>query len=272
MKYIVVGLVLLFCFHGNSQRKPTLKGNRNVVEVKEELPAFNRIEIIDNLEIFIETASSTGYAISGDENLIDILKFKVEDGTLIISSFYNITSKKKLEITIYCNDLTALSLQDGSLKTKGKLALDRLDINTFGYSKMELNAKAALLNLTMEGNSSGDFNLESDSLNINLTDKVDARVFSMGERNTVELQKNASARLEGSTDILQLNLYGTTKLKADRLEANTIEVKIQESATAWLFAVQNFNLFSKEKARSFLYGNPKISVLEFLDTSELIKR
>ncbi len=272
MKNILVVLGLLCCFQAYSQRKPNIKGNRNVTEVREELPAFDKIELIDNLEVFVEGASTNAYTISGDDNLIDILKFKVEDRTLLISSFYNITSKKRLEITIYCNELVTLSMQDGTIKTRGSLSADRLDITASGYAKMELNAKAGLLNLHMEGNSSGDFNFESDSLNINLTDKVDARIFSIGERNTVELKKNASARLEGTAAVLQATIYGGAKLKAERLEANTIEATVQESTTAWLFAVEEFKLSSRGSARTYLHGSPQITISEFLNTSELLKR
>ena len=78
-----------------AQRKPKIKGNRNVVEVKEDLPSFNAIRLDDNLEVYLQEGAAEGYVVEADDNLLDILKFRVVDGTLNISSFYNIRSRKK---------------------------------------------------------------------------------------------------------------------------------------------------------------------------------
>ena len=97
IKNTIVFLALVFCFQAFAQRKPKIKGNKKVVEVVEELPPFNAIELNDDLKIFLEKSSSEAFIIKADDNLIDVLKFKVVDSTLIITSFYKIISKKKLD-------------------------------------------------------------------------------------------------------------------------------------------------------------------------------
>src|SRR5690606_8463298 len=115
---------VLFCGTGFSQRTPTIKGNGKITEVTEVLPSFNALELVDNLDLFLEPSNETGYSISADENLIDVLKLKVEDKTLKISSYYKITSKKKLEITIRYNDLNKITLQDGTVGSKEVISMN----------------------------------------------------------------------------------------------------------------------------------------------------
>ncbi|MEX0361433.1 MAG: DUF2807 domain-containing protein, partial [Allomuricauda sp.] len=100
LKNLAIVLLLLFNLTAFAQRKPKIKGSRIVTEVNGELPMFNAVQLNDDLNIVLKKSFGPGYKIEADDNLIDILKFNVVDGTLIISSFYDITSKKKLDITI----------------------------------------------------------------------------------------------------------------------------------------------------------------------------
>ncbi|MEO0528457.1 MAG: DUF2807 domain-containing protein, partial [Bacteroidota bacterium] len=113
-KFIIVVLILSYGTV-TAQRKPKIKGNRVVVEVREELPAFNAIELNDDLEITLHKSADPGYVITADDNLIDVLKFKVADSTLMISSFYKIIAKKKLEITINYRELESITMKEGKI-------------------------------------------------------------------------------------------------------------------------------------------------------------
>lgn len=271
MKNLIALIVLLVCFQTFAQRKPKIKGNKSVVEVREELPSFKAIELIDDLEIVLQKGSSDGYAINADDNLIDVLKFKVQDSILIISSFYKITSKRKLEITVNYTELEAITMRDGKINMKDVISSDELYVNTYGPSRLELNATASVMNINMEGMSSGDFNLASDSLNITLKDRIDVRIYAVGASNTIQMHKNASAKIEGSADLLSVDLFGNSNLKASKLEAANIKANLEESPNARLNALENIELSSRGSSKTYLYGNAKIVILDFLDTSQLHK-
>ncbi len=269
MKNLITLIVLLACFQTFAQRKPKIKGNKSVVEVREDLPSYKAIELIDDLEIVLQKGSNEGYTINADDNLIDVLKFKVQDSILIISSFYKITSKKKLEITVNYTELESITMRDGKINMKDVISSDELHVNTYGPSRLELNATAPVMNIKMEGMSSGDFNLVSDSLNITLKDRIDVRIYAVGASNTIQMHNNASAMIEGSADLLSVNLFGNSNLKASKLEAANISANLEESTNARLNAIENIELSSRGSSKTYLYGNAKIVVLEFLDTSQL---
>ncbi len=272
MKHVILFLSLMVCFQAFSQRKPKIKGNRNVVEVQKSLPPFRAIELKDDLEISLQQAPEEGYAITADDNLIDVLKFQVEDSTLIIGSFYNITGKKKLDITVYYNYLEAISLRNGDIRMKQPIISDVLDVKIYEAAQIQLNAEATQININMEGNSSGDFTLTGDEMNFVLKDRIDARMYTDSKTNHFKMEKNASARMEGTVDSLNVNLSGNTNLRGQRLEANIVIANLQESATAEVNATTDFELTSSGSSKTYLYGDAKIKIIDFLDTSELHKK
>lgn len=271
MKHFILFISFLCVVQVSAQRKPKIKGNKQVVDYQEDLPPYSAIELKDDLEIHLERAASEGYAITADDNLIDVLKFKVEDSTLVISSFYNITGKKKLDITVYYNELNAITLLDGKLIADGPISTRELYINTYNSSKLELSTDADLTNVKMEGNSFGDFNVNGGEISLILKDRVDAKVYTMTQLNNVKMYKNASIKLEGTTDQLFADLMESASLKAERLEATKVFLTIQHSANADVNASEDLELTANGSSRTHLYGSPQVTLLEFNDTAELHK-
>lgn len=272
MKKIVLAVLILTHCIVHAQRKPKIKGNRSVIEVIQDLPDFNAVELNDDLAITLSKSVTPGYVINADDNLIDILKFEVRDSTLVISSFYTITAKKQLDITVNYRELESITMREGQIGMVDIINTDRLYVNTFGASKLQLNADASIMDLNMEGSSSGDFNLDIDSLSITLRDKIKAEIYSVSEKNTVEARNNASFRMEGTTDTLQIKLMGNTNARTEKLEAATVIANMEGSANARFFAHQNFTLSSSGTAKTYLYGNPQVTVSQFMGTSTLFKR
>ena len=272
MKKLTIFLLALSLGAVHAQRKPKIKGNRDVVEVSYSLPEFNAIELNDDLDIILERSSAIGYDLIADDNLIDILKFEVVDGTLVISSFYKITSKKKLDITVQFNELTAVTVRDGKVSMDDVASAEQFTATISGSAKADLNADAGVVTLMMEGNSSGNFNFETDSLALDLRDRIDTRIYTTTGIADIRMQKNAGATLEGTADTLNLTMRGNTNLKAARMESAVVRADLDETPTVRLNASRDFELFSKGSSKTYLYGNPKIVIHEFMDTSELLKR
>lgn len=271
MKKLVWLLVICTVWTAQAQRKPKIKGNKNVVEVAENLPAFNAITLNDDLDIFLQKGNTEGYQLTADDNLIDVLKFRVVDSTLIITSFYKITGKKKLDIVIKYYDLNEITVNDGRIRMQDKIDTDELTVRTTGSAKLELNANASVMDIVMDGNSSGDFNLEGDSLNITLKNRIDVGIYAVSETNIITLQDNASAKMDGSCINMQVNLSNNSNLKAQKLMADLVNANLEGSPTARIYAKETLELSSSGASKTYLSGDAKIEILDFLDTSELHK-
>ena len=272
MKRVILFFLAFTTLAVSAQRKPKIKGNKSIVNVNEDLPFFNAIEVKDDLEISLNETTIPGYSITADDNLIDILRFDVVDSTLIIRSFYKITTKKQLDITVNYNELERIVLQQGKLVTKNMIKADELNIRTYGTYKLVLNAKASMVYLNMEGTSSGNLNIQSDSIDLVLKDKINLNIYTTTGKGNIQMHNNTSAVAEGTADIMNIKLSGSSDLKAQKMETGVITAVLEETAKARVFAYKSIDLSSSGSAKTYLWGNPKIILNEFLNTSELYKR
>jgi len=272
MKKITVLALLLVPIVILAQRKPKIKGNREVTEVREELPVFNAIELNDNLDIVLKKSFGEGYEITADDNLVDVIKFEVEDSTLVISSFYTITAKKKLDIVINFKELKAITLREGKITTTDIVKTDQLYVNVFGSSRLNLKADAFVANVNMEDTSKGDFNFDVDSLNVTAKNRADVKMYAVTGAKQIELQNNAVLDIEGSSESMQLKMFNDTKYRGAKMQAADVSAQLEASTVARLHATRSLELQSRGSAKTFLHGEPKITLLEFLDTSQLLKK
>lgn len=243
-----------------------------MTEVSEQLPPFTAIELVDNLDVELKKSFGEGYEIVADDNLIGVLKFEVLDSTLVISSFYDIISKKKLEITVNVRELKAITVKEGKVFGEAMIESDEWYLNTYGNSELDIDASGFTANINAEDNSSINLNLDVDSLNVVMKHKTDGIIYAVSGAKKVDLTDSASLSLEGTTENLEVSMVANTKLKADKLEAAEVHLSNKESGFARVNAYRTFNLRSTGNSKTHLYGNPKITIDEFFDTSQLLKK
>lgn len=267
-------LLILLCttLAIQAQRKPKIKGNKTVIEVKEALPPFTKLELRDDLDVTLRRSNEEAYTVSADDNLIDVLKFRVEDSTLVISSFYQITSKRKLDIEIAYTQLNSIMLSDGRLTSIDKISSEELTITTLGTAKIELGADAGLVKIDMQDNSSATFNLTTDSLAVTLINKANASIYSNSFNNSLTMRDNTRLEIEGTADNFGITLEGNANLRAEDLETRKISATLMASSDARFYVTENINLRQQGSSRCYLYGDPTIELKQFADTAELFKR
>lgn len=272
VRHLLLFFVLLVGCMVYSQRKPKIKGNRNVVEVREPLAPFNAVQLNDDLDINLQAGTTGEYIIEADDNLIDILKFEVENETLIISSYYKVTSKKKLDITINFSELFRIDANEGNVVVKDRFTTEYLEVNTKGSARVEIDVNADAMAITMNDYGRGNFKVDSDSLNIRLAENADLRLFGVMENTLLYMQRNSKADLEGFTNVFQFQLLDNSDLKAKRLEANAVQANLEGSSSAEVLSTATVELNSKGTSKTYVFGDGKINLQEFLDTSELYRR
>jgi len=272
VKYMILLLLSLSTAMVYAQRKPKIRGNRNVTEVSKELPGFLAVCLLDDLEVSLQRAPGPGYEIEADDNLIDILKFEVTSDTLFISSFYKVTGRKQLQIRVRYNELNAITVRAGSISVSEPVTSDLLSVRTEAGGRLQLNARVPRLLLRMQDQSSGDFNIESDSLEVVLTNSAEARIYQVNEEMELTMGDQSDALIEGTAGTMTLKMEAGSKLRAERLEADTIKASLGGTASAYLHPTGLFELSSKESPNIYLYGDAEINIVEFGDTSVLYKR
>lgn len=254
-----------------AQRKPRIKGNRQVTEVTQSLPPFSQVRLADGLEVRLERGDTEEVRLEVDENLVDVLRFEVSGNTLTIASFYDITGSKKLSITVRYRELTALETTAGTLISDEIIGGDLMELRASESSKLQLRLHANLLNLAMEGNSRADLNVEADSLHIAMGDQADAAIYTNNEALALELAGHATLALEGVSASASVQVVEYGNLKAEGLVATRMQARLEASAVGRLRADSELQLDLSGGSRTYLYGQPRISIGRFADRAELHK-
>lgn len=254
-----------------AQRKPRIKGNRQVIEVTQSLPPFSQVQLADDLEVRLERGDTEEVRLEVDENLVDVLRFDVSGSTLTIASFYAITGSRKLAITVRYRELTALEATAGTLISEEVINGDLMEVSASEASKLQLRLRANLLNLALEGNSRADLNVEADSLHLAMGDQVDATIYTANQGMALELGGHAALALEGVSASASVQVLEYGNLKADGLVATRMQARLEASAVGRLRADSELQLDLSGGSRTYLYGQPRISIARFADRAELHK-
>lgn len=264
---LAIGPTLMF-----GQRKPKIKGSRVLTQESNSLPEFNAIEVKDGVAVTLRKSRDTGYEIEADDNLIDVFKFEVLDSTLVISSFYTVTAKKKLDIVVDFTSLNRITVNNGKVKSEDLISNEVLYFNSYGKSSMDLRASAGFMDLILDDAGAGDLNLDVDSLNIRASKKVKMGIYATSESSSIIVSDKATLDFEGTCQDLDLDASGDARFRGAKLICETVNVSAQDNATVRTNVSDSITLASRGGPKTFLYGNPKISITEFLDKSQLIKK
>ena len=272
MNRLLVLLLLVAPLLLQAQRKPKLRGNRKVLEVSERLPAFRAIELKDDLTVNLSRANEESYDMAADENLLDVVNFDVIDGTLVISSFYQITARKKLEIVVYYRDLVSLTAEDGELLAHEMLTADEIDVLLKGDAKLKLGAEGKKATVHLQNRAQADLNLEVTELEIDARHRSDLPLFAVADKTEVELNDTASIDAEGTSAQLHAEIAGNARLRAQRLETTEVELTLDGSGLARVLALARLTLDAGGNGKAFLSGDPTIVIKRFEGEVQLQKK
>ncbi|MFD0834900.1 GIN domain-containing protein [Mariniflexile aquimaris] len=273
MKIVLYALTILISFTVTAQKKQKVKGNKEVIEVQDNLPPFNQIEIMDGLEVTLMQTSTSGYRLKTDSNLVNVIKINVLDSILHVYSTHKITSSKTIEIDIDFLNLDQIVIhEDSKLTGKNLFNLNALTMSTDEGSNFELDLKTNALLLQMNGSAKGKLNLNADTTKITLNDKAFLKGTISSNKLETFLKEKSDMTIEGDTEDFNIQIAGSSNMKANNLKATNAFVNAANSSDIAIYASKNLNLYAKGKSNIYVYGNPEIKVEGLNDKSQIIKK
>ena len=275
MKKITILTILLLCsFFINAQKKAKVKGNKIVTEVtKDILETFNAIEIDDNLEVNLRQGNQNGYFLMADENLIDIVQFKVKDSILKIFTTNKIVSSKKLEITLTVNEIEHIILKnDVKLTGEGELSSEKLYLSAYNSSKFELHIKADDVTVTLHRNAGGKLRIKSENTTFLVTDRTDLKASVVSDKVRATLTKKSQLKLEGDSNYAAYNLKDNSKLDGKTMKVTSADLYTSNTSDVHVYASRNLELYAQGKSNVYVYGSPKMEIKGLTDKSKIIKK
>jgi len=276
MKKLILILLAIVSLPAFAQKKEKIKGNREVLIKKFTVPSFSAIEVGEKFKVKLQKATdTTRVVIEADDNLFDVIHFNVENDVLKFWTTMEIVKKKRLRITVFVPD----HFHKIKLIEKGKVFNDeQLDLKTL---ELEANDKSeAELNLHLKDNleltalGKPDLNLEvfAPKASIRLSDDAELEAKVNIKSATIDMDKHASCKLEGSIDQLILKAGEKAEVKAEKLLAKEVKLSVFDKATVYINVSNQIKMNLSGKTETYLFGSPEIKLKTFEGNAVLYKK
>jgi len=256
----------------NSQEK--LKGNKDVTTENRSISDFNKIDVIDNIDVFLTYNEIQSVNVETDSNLQDAVITEVNNGTLVIKLSDKIVRKKELMVHIKVNrKLKEINgYNNAKIMSKNSIAIDSLTINTFDNSDINLKINSSIVKINSKKSSNLKLEILSNTITINAEENSNLKGTVDTKEAVLTLLDKASINLEGSTAFFEIETLGNTSFKGKDFKSEKALVNATNSSNTYINTAKAIDIRAKNSAEVYLYSNPKITLTEFFDKASLHKR
>lgn len=257
-----------------AQKKPRIKGDKNVLEINNIIKeGFNKIVIDDGLEVKFIPSQTSFYRLETDANIAKGMNFKVVDSVLQIYSENRIVSSKKLNIEVSAGNIEAITLKnDASIESKRVLESRKMILTASGSSKFDLDIDSKSVGIVLSENAGGRLKIKSDSTYINMGDRTDLKGDLTAKKLSVSLVNNAELKLDGTSDFASFNVSAGSSLKLDELRVDSASLNASGKTDVYINIAKELDVYAKDKSTIYIYGEPKMNVLGLTDDAKIEKK
>ncbi len=277
MKKFLVLLSLAFAvYSAPAQKKGKIKGNKEVLIKKFDLPHFTALDLDEHFKVRLQKAiDTTRVIIETDDNLFDVIHFKVENGVLQFYTTMEIVKKKRLRITIFVpEDFNRITLhQHAEVFNDENLNLSSLTLETNDKTKANLNLHLKdkwVVNAL--GKSESDIEVYAGEAAIYLSEDAFMKGVLNIKKLSLTMDDHAKAKLSGEVAQMTLKIKEKAKIDAVELNVKKAVIKAFDKASLEITVKDLAELYLSGHTKTFLYGNPKIKLKAFEDNAILYKK
>ncbi len=129
----------------------SVKGNGKARAEQRTVPAFEALSVSGALEIAVTVGGTQSIEITGDDNVLPIIRTRVIKGALVIDSKEGYSTKTPLRVRITTPKLGSLTSSGACSGTIAGISGERFTVDASGASSFELTGAAERLALEVSG-------------------------------------------------------------------------------------------------------------------------
>ncbi|WBX73235.1 DUF2807 domain-containing protein [Tenacibaculum pacificus] len=257
-----------------AQNKQKIKGNKQVITTSNSIDkAFNKIEIDDALDVSVNQSDKNSYVLITDENLHEVIHFRVIDSVLKIATTHKISRSKKLKISLDFVSLEKITLKNGAkIKGEGVFNSKVIHIDSYNSSEFELDLKVEEITVNMLQKSKGMLKIKATKTTFLMSDKARLKANVLTDDFTAKLMNSADLNLSGVAKKATFSLKESADVKAEGMKISEVDIYTSGSADASIYADKNLTLYAQDKSKIQIYGEPKIAIKGFKGSAKLFKK
>ena len=180
--------------------KDRVSGSGRAKNEAREVAPFTAIEVRCAGTINVTAQGNRGLEISGDDNIVPLIKTEVRNNTLYVTADKDYDQKNKVQINISTPDLAKFVFAGAGEATLSKIKNNQLEIVASGAGELKASGETQEADITL----SGAGRVDTRDL---LAEKAKATSTGVGEMDVY-----ASQQLDASTSgVGEINYYGNPK-------------------------------------------------------------
>lgn len=267
--YIFLAFMPLLSF---SQEK--LKGNKQVTIENREITNFNKIEIIDNLEVLLTYNSEQSVVVEADSNLQEAIITEVNQGVLTVKTLGRIVKNKALKVRININpNLVHINTYNNAkVVSDNILNIDSLQIQAFDNSEVDLKLNSKSVSILAKKNTNLNFHILSDYFTIISEENAKIKGNVNTKEASIKLLDRSTTDIDGSTNNITIEANGTSTFKGKNFLSKIAEITLSNKASAFVNAESKIEILARNNAEVYIYNSAKITLTEFFDKAAIYKR
>lgn len=158
-----IGLIFLSC---NENFNTGIQGSGNITKEKRTIAAnFEKIASSSGVTVIVEQGSPLSLEVEADDNLLQYVITKIENGTLIVKIDKNINTQSPINVTVKMPSIASLESSSGSIiSSKNTLRGNGISLNT--SSGGEIEAVLEYEKVTCESSSGSNITVSGKALNL----------------------------------------------------------------------------------------------------------
>jgi hypothetical protein len=192
------------------------QGNGNVIKQERKVSAFDAIDVSGAFDVYLSQGPVQSVFVEADENLLPIIKTDVSGSTLRIENNKPIHNAKSLKVYITVRELRKIEVSGAvDIQTETKFTQNELAIEISGATDAKLDLAVQRLEVNSSGGSKLSLTGMANTFNLDVSGAVDVRAYEL-------LTENVSIEISGAGEA-EINV--TKELKADVSGAANVKYK-----------------------------------------------
>lgn len=171
-----------------------VKGSGDMVTQNREVGQFDRVETAGSWDVTVVVGQEQSLKLTFDDNIIDLIRTEVDDGTLEIYSEESFSTKRRSRV-----EITVPTLREVRSSGSGDISVDRLEAERFdfdlsGSGDFVLSGKVGEMTVRLKGSGDGTLRGEAEIL--------DVKISGSGDIDAADMKaKEAFVRVSGSGNV-----------------------------------------------------------------------
>ncbi len=172
-----------------------LKGSGKINTISRDLSGYQRIQVgIGAFDVDYKSGKPYSLTITGDDNIIPLIKTEVSGGELKLSLPRSYSSKIPITLSIASPELEAITVEGSSTVRLNSIQSSNLFIHSSGTADISASGQVEILKIRLFG--TGDLNLKKL-----IADEVQVKIEGSGDV-VLTARKSLTATVSGTGDLV----------------------------------------------------------------------